>query len=751
MALRPLKQAAGAVVLLTACLMLTMTPGTASLAQSSQSSESRNSDTLNSLVFQYRTPYFTKDLSKNAVWADLKAAGYVSSGQTLKVKSKHGDMAAVMFENGDTPCWIPAWYTTAAAKSVHETSLAYVALKPGTVLALAPGGKLAWAPPKQGEKLVAAAVWKDWTGILISPQAWHADSSIDRPIMLWVRSANIQSRKAIPEGVLSTSSSVTIDLARNVTELLLQQGDAASKVKKLLGEPNVVEHSANLAEGGKPLRIGTTWRYERPNAQFTVSFAEDEKLVAWKWILPADPKLELGLSVDGDDKFCYDFTSFPGTATVPAKPVWRNQGELNDAYLLGATDEVLLVDGDDGGFSGMHEDSSIYAVDKASGRKLWQVNAGFGSYSAALDRLRGTAAVYTEYSSAHHRYETWVRELSLKDGHPIWERRLPEGHQMQMYAVKDSVVVYQMPDSVQDEGLLTVLDRATGAQRWTRILHEGQMILRTDSEDPNILLQDGLMLQGLNPKDGTVAWSVTGRGDIHRDLQTHPYYAYGNIRQPLQPERAAVRWFLIGNEWMLLNTGNGEKLAQYAWNRQEQFETTNEQRYILVQQSGGLSDFDGSKVEKTALYDVIAKRVLFTLSGKATNGMFDADRLYVVLNGLPAAIDREKGTLLWEMPVTTHESASPYTMDEMAKTRYAVLSRYLLLGYGSDMLVLGKQDGQVVGRLADNQIAFREARYRKGIEGLLNMEGDEIYIGSSNGGLAKYSVKALESQLDRVK
>lgn len=238
---------------------------------------------------------------------------------------------------------------------------------------------------------------------------------------------------------------------------------------------------------------------------------------------------------------------------------------------------------------------------------------------------------------------------------------------MQMYAVKDSVVVYQMPDSVKDDGLLTVLDRATGAQRWTRVLREGQMILHTESEDPNILLQDGLMLQALNPKDGAVAWSVTGRGDIHRDLQTHPYYAYGNIGLPLQPERGA------------------------------------------------------------------------------------ADRLYVVLNGLPVAFDREKGTLLWEMPVTTHESASAYTMDEMAKTRYAVLSRYLLLGYGSDMLVLGKQDGQVVGRLSDNQIAFREARYRKGIEGLLNMEGDEIYIGSSNGGLAKYSVKALESQLDQVK
>lgn len=108
--------------------------------------------------------------------------------------------------------------------------------------------------------------------------------------------------------------------------------------------------------------------------------------------------------------------------------------------------------------------------------------------------------------------------------------------------------------------------------------------------------------------------------------------------------------------------------------------------------------------------------------------------LYVVLDGRPAAVDREKGTLLWQMPVTSRESSSPYAMDEMAKTRFAVLSRHLVLGYGSDLLVLRKEDGSVLGRLPNQRVDFAEARYRNGIEGLVNQSaGGELYIGSSNG------------------
>ncbi|MDR0268180.1 PQQ-binding-like beta-propeller repeat protein [Paenibacillus sp.] len=497
---------------------------------------------------------------------------------------------------------------------------------------------------------------------------------------------------------------------------------------------------------GEPQRMGTTWRYERAQAQFTVSFSEKDKLEAWKWFLPADQKLHLNVYAGLDYVFAYDFRATPAALTLNSRPVWRNQGDLDYAYLIGSTDQVLLVNGDDGGFSGFHHDSSIYALDRASGRKLWQVDAGFGNFSASLDGSRNTAAVYTEYDPIKKVYEGHIREMSLKDGHILWEKLLPEEHLVQMYAVKDALILYQMPDFEQDSGWITVLDRATGKQRWAKALNGKPCVFDTESEDPYILVQEGLKLLALDPKNGNEIWNVMGKGSESPDPQRNPYYSFGNVRLPLE-SRSSNRWFLTGDQWMLLDTLSGKVLAEYPWNQQERFETTNEQRYILVQRSDRLTDYDGSKVKETVLYDVIEQRSLWTLPGKAVSGMFDGSRLYVVLDGLPTAVDRQTGTLIWQMPLSVHESANPYTLDEMAKTRYAVLPQRLLLGYGSDLLVLRKQDGKVLGRLQDVQMGQSEARYRKGIEGLLNISADEIYIGSSNGGLARYNVTELERLL----
>ncbi|MEC0241910.1 PQQ-binding-like beta-propeller repeat protein [Paenibacillus dokdonensis] len=749
MRLNPLKRVASAATLTMACATILLSPlGTAGVAQSSQATVSKSMQSTNKLVFQYKAPYFEKYLTSGTAWSDLKAADYGYAGEAVKVKSVEGDMALAVSDS-DGNRWIPRWYTTAAAKTITETQPEVITLSPNTKLFLAPGGQLKWAAPSQDRKLIALAKWKDWVGIMVSPQEWRGEFTVYRPILLWVNMKSIVSKEVIPTEILSQGSAIGDDLARNVTELLLQKGDRDVKVKKLLGNPDVTEHSANLAELGEPMRMGTTWRYERPNAQFTVSFSKEGKLETWKWILPAGQELQLDAYAGKDYGFTYDFRSMPAVMTLSSKPVWRNQGNLNYAYLIGATDQVLLMNGDDGGFSGMHHDASIYAVDRASGRKLWRVDAGFGMYSASLDHSRNTAAVYTAYDPVKKIYEQHLRELSLKDGQVLWEKELPKERQSQIYAAKDIIILHQMPDSENVPVLLTVLDRATGKQLWTKTLNGNQQILSTESDHPYILLREGLELQALNPRDGSRIWSVTGHGDINQDPQMHPYYSFGNIQLPLQPQQSS-RWFLVGDKWMLLNMETGQLLAEYPWNRQERFETTNDQRYILVQRSGGLSDYDGSQIEETVLYDIFEKRALWTLPGKAVNGVLDSNRLYVVLNGLPAAVEREKGDVLWQMPVTTKQSATSYTLDDMAKSHYALLSKYLLLGYGSDLLVLRKEDGKVLGRLHDNQVAFSEARYRKGIEGLLNVSAGDIYIGSSNGGLAKYQQTELEKLLDSV-
>ncbi|MWV47013.1 PQQ-binding-like beta-propeller repeat protein [Paenibacillus sp. HJL G12] len=749
--MKPLKsKTSAAVLMLVSCMLLILIlPAATGTALSSQPSASKPVQAASKFVFHYRTPYFPTRLTASSAWADFKAADYGSIGETVKAKPVNGDLGLVASDSEDGR-WIPLWYTTAAAKAIAETEPAYVTLNPNAKLSLAPGSALKWAPPQPGGKLVALAKWKDWTGVLISPQTWMSGGTVYRPVLFWVSSASISSMTMIPAGVLSKDSDVPTELARNMTEIWLQKGEDQARVQKLLGTPDATEHSANLAELGDPMRMGTTWRYERQLAQFTVSFSKEGKLEAWKWILPADRMLQMNVYSGDNYTLTYDFRSMPAGLTLNAKPVWRNQGDLNYSYLIGATNEVLLLNGDDGGFSGMHHDSSIYAVDRASGRKLWQIDAGFGMLDAFLDESSDTAAIYTEYDAKKNIYEHHVRELNLKDGKLLWEKLLPEGHQLQMYAAKDVILLHQVADSAQASGVLTVLDRATGKQLWNQSLRGNQQILRTDSEDPYILIQEGLTLKALDPKDGTKVWSVSGRGDLNQDPQTHPYYSYGTIHLPLEPWQSS-RWFLIGNAWMLLDTESGRVLAQYPWSEQERFETTNEQRYILVQRSGGSEYFDASNIKETSLYDVFEQRVIWTLHGKAVSGAFDSTRLYVVLNGLPAAVDRSTGNVLWQMPVTTTQSSSPYTLDEMAKSRYAVLSKTVVIGYGSDMLVLRKEDGGLLGRIRDNLLDFSEAHYRRGIEGLLNMSGGELYVGSSNGGLARYQQTELDRLLEMMK
>lgn len=404
--------------------------------------------------------------------------------------------------------------------------------------------------------------------------------------------------------------------------MLLEEGDAASKVQQLLGTPDVRERSANLAETHEPMRLGTTWRYELPQARFTVTFSPEGKLAAWKWMLPANGRLELNRTAGSDYRLTYDFLTMPIPSTMDVKPAWRNQGNLNYAYLIGATGDVLLVNGDDGGFSGMHYASSIYAVDRDTGKKLWQADAGFGMFGASLDASRGTAAVYTEYDPGREKYEGRIREFRLRDGKVVWEKSLPKERQIRMHAVKGAILLQQTASNGAS-GVLSVLDRATGKQRWNRALTGKQQVLETGAEDPCILLQDGSKLKALDPLSGKEKWSVQGAGAVQQDPQGNPYFGYGNLRQPLRHD--ASRWFLIGSEWMLLNTETGKVLGKYPWKPQERFEATNDSRYLLVQRSEGTGDFDHSKVKETVFYDAVLRRSLWTLPGKAANGMIDGN------------------------------------------------------------------------------------------------------------------------------
>ncbi|WP_052759526.1 PQQ-binding-like beta-propeller repeat protein [Paenibacillus sp. DMB20] len=277
--------------------------------------------------------------------------------------------------------------------------------------------------------------------MLVSPKEWHKDYMIYVPAMMWVKEADIESKEPIPDGILDADSSMPTEVARELTSYLLKQGDSALPIRKLLGKPHYKEISANLQmKDHGPLQLGETWRYERPGAQFSVTFSAAGKLKRTHWVLPSADGYQADRSGGDHYSFTYDFVTTPLARTIAEEPVWRHQGELAYTYLIGANEDVLLLKGDDGGFSGMHHNSSIYALDRATGRKLWQQDMGFGGFTAKMDGDRNAVTVYSGYNPDKKQYEDRVRHIRLSDGKLLWEVKPAKHNGIAMSSARHSIL-----------------------------------------------------------------------------------------------------------------------------------------------------------------------------------------------------------------------------------------------------------------------------------------------------------------------
>ncbi|MNO05058.1 hypothetical protein D3C81_2262900 [compost metagenome] len=76
-----------------------------------------------------------------------------------------------------------------------------------------------------------------------------------------------------------------------------------------------------------------------------------------------------------------------------------------------------------------------------------------------------------------------------------------------------------------------------------------------------------------------------------------------------------------------------------------------------------------------------------------------------------------------------------------------MLNNDLLYPFGSDLLVIHKQDGTVRGRIQNMTMGYAELRDLLTRNGTLNVSGDELYAGSANGGFSRFSITEIEKWL----
>ncbi|WP_459965900.1 outer membrane protein assembly factor BamB family protein [Paenibacillus sp. JCM 10914] len=696
------------------------------------------------VTLQQRTALFPDRLTSSSNLQALKVSYYGGKGETYRISSVNGEMTQLESDSQGT-IWVPSWYASQAARQVKEILPVSLKMNNRTSVHLSPGSGLKWPVSIAGTSLTVVAQWKDWYGVLVSPAEWKEDYYIYRPALMWVQGKDITGKKTVPNGLLDGNSEVSIDVVRNITEFLFKKGTHASYVKKLLGEPQVKEASTNQEQNSNlPMVIGETWRYEARDVHFTVTFSSSGKLTASEWIIPTTGAYERRYSPGDDYEFTYSFAVIPPKKTIEASPAWRNQGNLNFTFLLEANEGVLLVKGDDGGFSGMHNHSSLYAIDRSTGKKLWQEDAGFGWYTAVADQERKHVTMFSAYNPAIKDYEARVRHIRLSDGKVLWEVKPKNAFGLTMTAAADVVILNEWLDMNGTKSVLSVLDQDTGKQLWKKTLSKGHRLHNQSSNDSYVLIEQNGVLEAYNPKTGKAVWNYkVGRKEMN-DPISDPYYTGGYRYDPVAPADISTRWMLLGSQWVLLNTRTGEREGTYPAQEMERFEVLNE-RYLLVQRALDGEYFTGATAYESILYDSVEDKEVWTLKGRATHGVFDGERMYLTLNGIPAAVDQENGSLIWKMKTTLKANDD---LSHLVGSSLGVLDRYILLSLENDLMVLDKEDGKSLGRLHSVVTGNADLREQYARNGALSVTDQEVLVGTVNGAFIRYDAAELVEMLD---
>lgn len=747
------------------------------------------------ITLRQHIPLFSERVFSQDDLHELYVAQYNQQVKKLMVTSTNAEMLSVhTYEFGTL--WVPLWYLSEASEQMEDIAPQYLSLNKQAQIKLTPTSTLKWQvhastteskyesmsentsermseskyenmsesasePPSAskpestsesftGDRFVAIAKWKEWYGVIVIPAIRHNEYSINYPVLLWVKDKDVERTESIPAALLAANSTVKIDDVWGITDILLQRTDqpvSSEDVLQLLGEPVARETSVNLQNlDGGPMILGETWRYERADAQFIITFSKEGQLKRTKWILPGEGNPMTFYSGDNYEH-SKDFTVAPLASTLPIKSEWHNQGDLNYSYLIGANKKVLVIKGDDGGYSGMHHDSSLYGVDRENGDKLWQIDAGFGGLTAYMDPSGNYVTVATAYNPQAKQYENRAQRIRLSDGKVIWELKPDGKNGFGMLAAQGTIILWDQTGLYESgQTSATVLDSETGRSKWKMTLDKDARVINQGVNDLYVLIRDNKQLRAYDPDTGKESWNIESQGAVLNDPNEHSYYAGGPRIEPFK-EQGSQRWIMLGSQWLLLDIKTGKSLAEYPASSREQFEVLDsKQRYLLVQRSLDAEEYWGAYQYETILYDSFEKRALWRIDGKGSKGIIEEGNLYLVVNGVPTAVEFNTGHLLWRMPTTASVDTD---LSNFAAGSYIILDKELLYPFGSDLLVIRKKDGSVRGRIQNMAMGYADLRELLTRNGTLNVSGNELYAGSANGGFTRFSITEIEKWLEQ--
>ncbi|WP_040949571.1 PQQ-binding-like beta-propeller repeat protein [Gorillibacterium massiliense] len=714
-------------------------------ATASASDEKKEIFTLRSFAPFFEEPLVNGKLD-NSASALYYAAGLRNEGdQPLKVIDKQQEWAEI---DGIDGGWTPDWYGSDAAAKIEYTKPMRIKPKSLTELYLFPDSdtrfKVSSLPAFMQKaissgQLITIARWNEWQAVLLPPREWvNAEKSqLNRPILLWLADYDIQPVESLDRGLFAYTSEISIDTIRQITEAAIYKGMPEESARLLLGTPTSTEASRALNSTDEPLRVGVNWRYDFPQAQFYIAI-ENGTVQEWHWSLPLDnPQLLHVPSVSYPYELTYSLTPLPLVPSLPAKWEWRNKGTLAYTTLIAATSDTLLLRGDDGGYSGMHENSSVYAVDKATGNTLWQINAGFGWANVSLSEDGKYANIMTAYNPELHQYESKVRRIGIRDGKPVWQYTLPEQLAVASMSAAKGTLLIALGAYDPNKGILRALDEATGTVLWEKEFdHELTVLSNNQLEETVIVRYKNELgwetLTALSPATGQTLWSkeeAMARGDTNYLDVAEP------VGNPLQPITGTVQWIRLGGEYVYVDLASGEIKSRYMPMPKDRLFIIDDKHWLIERPKDQTLIPEDEKRE-TALVDPQTGKELWKLEGTAQVGRIEGSRLYLILNQIPTAARLSDGFILWRTSTTGLADPTRVYFSSYESGAINVFGQNLIIG----SYVLNKNNGTILYRIGDYLPGYPDGRGQQ-IPHLLDQDPDGFfYAGSTNGYFSKFKL-----------
>lgn len=651
--------------------------------------------------------------------------------------SLEGDLGFVN-DNIYGKVWFPFWYVTREAEQIRKEPPVRVTLKQEAAASLFPGSNLQQPLSEQGP-FYSLFSWGQWLALSVE---WTSDAPYgpDTSLLLWVRRSDVERAEPIEAGLWSPAADVSTSGIRHITSSLLENGLPKARIEQVLGPASIVETSRGLNQTGEPLRLGETWRYERDEAHLTVTFSEEGLVEGWHWTVGLPEEALAAAIRERRYSTHYTYRGLPLAPSRQADWLWRNEGTLAHTFLEASTDEVLLIRGDDGGFSGMHYDASLYALDRATGTTLWRIDAGFGGIYARIDEQRQHVTVFTPYDPESRSYRYHLRHIRLQDGETIWEREYeqhPGREALRAAGARNIVILYQPP--FEQRGHVLAVEASTGKPMWEHTYADAFEIWNESGQEPYVLLYRHHTLYALDTQTGEVRWKT----DLDKPAAEQDRASRGFFFKPPRSPFAAVSdtmWAANGRQLLSIDLKQGRIQAAYPLKPNEAVYGMDD-RYLFIVAALDKPELWSSSQFEIRWYDTQTNRVLWTRPGQAFGGAWaEGERVYTTIDGVPAALDLRTGDVIWKAAIAGYKG-NPGNYAAMQ----AGLGDPLLFNVGDDLVHFSKQDGLMLGRMQDVLPgAYLEGRERLARNGLLNRDGDVLYLASGNGYFSALDLKQLE-------